>query len=124
LAVGPSPGLKRGDIDRSRYSVWRYHSALLVPPDAAVSLGEGWTPLIDGTWDGVGVKFKLEFLMPTGSFKDRGMTVMVSYLRSRGIGHVLEDSSGNAGASPASRWAIERRKPGELGEMVAVPPPS
>jgi threonine synthase len=37
--------------------------------------------------------------MPTGSFKDRGMTVMVSYLRSRGVTRVLEDSSGNAGAS-------------------------
>jgi threonine synthase len=37
--------------------------------------------------------------MPTGSFKDRGMTVLVSYLKSRGIGYVLEDSSGNAGAS-------------------------
>jgi len=40
--------------------------------------------------------------MPTGSFKDRGMTVMVSYLRSRGIARVLEDSSGNAGASLAA----------------------
>ena len=38
-------------------------------------------------------------MMPTGSFKDRGMTVMVSYLKSRGIDRVLEDSSGNAGAS-------------------------
>ena len=38
-------------------------------------------------------------MMPTGSFKDRGMTVMVSYLKSRGIARVLEDSSGNAGAS-------------------------
>jgi threonine synthase len=45
---------------------------------------------------------KLEFMMPTGSFKDRGMTVMVSYLKSRGIEHVLEDSSGNAGASLAA----------------------
>jgi threonine synthase len=38
-------------------------------------------------------------MMPTGSFKDRGMTVMVSYLKGRGVDHVLEDSSGNAGAS-------------------------
>jgi len=38
-------------------------------------------------------------MMPTGSFKDRGMTVMVSYLKRRGVDHVLEDSSGNAGAS-------------------------
>jgi threonine synthase len=65
----------------------------------AVSLGEGWTPLVSGEWDGIPVHYKLELAMPTGSFKDRGMTVMVSYLRSRGIARVLEDSSGNAGAS-------------------------
>jgi threonine synthase len=64
-----------------------------------VSLGEGGTPLLSRNWQGTPVQFKLEFMMPTGSFKDRGMTVMVSYLKSRGIDHVLEDSSGNAGAS-------------------------
>jgi len=99
LNLGAAPGLKRADIDRSCYSVWRYHKALLVPRANAVTLGEGWTPLIDGAWDRTAVKFKLEFMMPTGSFKDRGMTVMVSYLKHRGVDHVLEDSSGNAGAS-------------------------
>jgi threonine synthase len=64
-----------------------------------VTLGEGWTPLVPGEWEGAPVLYKLELAMPTGSFKDRGMTVMVSYLRSRGITRVLEDSSGNAGAS-------------------------
>lgn len=64
-----------------------------------MSLGEGGTPLLSRGWNGVPVHFKLEFMMPTGSFKDRGMTVMVSHLKSRGIDHVLEDSSGNAGAS-------------------------
>jgi threonine synthase len=54
---------------------------------------------VAGEWDAVPVRYKLEFTMPTGSFKDRGTTVMVSYLRSRGIQQVLEDSSGNAGAS-------------------------
>jgi threonine synthase len=38
-------------------------------------------------------------MMPTGSFKDRGMTAMVTYFKARGVNHVLEDSSGNAGAS-------------------------
>jgi threonine synthase len=99
LNLGPAPGLKRADIDRDRYSVWRYARALLVSERDAVSLGEGWTPLLPCEWEGVSVLMKLEFLMPTGSFKDRGMTVMVSYLKSRGVDHVLEDSSGNAGAS-------------------------
>jgi len=99
LNLGVAPGLTRGDIDRACYSVWRYHKALLVPREHAVTLGEGWTPLIDGVWEGLPVRFKLEFLMPTGSFKDRGMTALVTYLKRCGIEHVLEDSSGNAGAS-------------------------
>lgn len=99
LNLGPAPGLKRADIERERYSVWRYAKALLVSDQDAVTLGEGWTPAIPCDWGGVPILMKLEFMMPTGSFKDRGMTVMVSYLRSRGIDHVLEDSSGNAGAS-------------------------
>ena len=99
LNLGPAPGLRRGEIDSSRYSVWRYAKALLVDVADAVTMGEGWTPLLCADWGGTPVRYKLEFMMPTGSFKDRGMTVMVSYLKSRGIDHVLEDSSGNAGAS-------------------------
>ena len=99
LNLAPAPGLGRRDIDTARHSVWRYAKALLVGTEDAVSLGEGWTPLVAGEWGGAPVQWKLEFMMPTGSFKDRGMTVMVSYLKSRGIARVLEDSSGNAGAS-------------------------
>ena len=99
LNLTPGPGLRRRDIDSARHSVWRYARGLLVGVEHAVSLGEGWTPLLEGEWHGAPVHYKLEFMMPTGSFKDRGMTVMVSYLKSRGVTHVLEDSSGNAGAS-------------------------
>ncbi len=99
LNLGAAPGIRRGDIDGSINSLWRYRKALLVDAADAVTMGEGWTPLVPGEWDGVPVLYKLEFLMPTGSFKDRGMTVMVSYLKSRGVTEVLEDSSGNAGAS-------------------------
>ena len=99
LNLAPAAGLGRRDIDTARHSVWRYARGLSVDVADAVSLGEGWTPLVAGDWGGSPVHYKLEFMMPTGSFKDRGMTVMVSYLRSRGITRVLEDSSGNAGAS-------------------------
>ena len=85
LNLGPAPGLGRAEIDTTRHSVWRYAKALLVDVEDAVTLGEGWTPLVTGDWGGAAVLFKLEFAMPTGSFKDRGMTVMVSYLKSRGI---------------------------------------
>ena len=99
LNLTPGAGLKRHDIDTTRRSVWRYARAIGVAEQHAVTMGEGWTPLTCGDWHGVPMMFKLEFMMPTGSFKDRGMTVMVSYLKSRGVEHVLEDSSGNAGAS-------------------------
>jgi threonine synthase len=99
LELAAAPGLHREDIQTQVYSVWRYARALLVDHKKAVSMGEGWTPLMNGEWDGASTLFKCEFMMPTGSFKDRGMTVMVSYLKSCGISHVLEDSSGNAGAS-------------------------
>jgi threonine synthase len=99
LNLAPGPGLKRTEIDGATRTVWRYARAIAVKAHDAVSLGEGGTPLLERAWNGVPVHFKLEFMMPTGSFKDRGMTVMVSYLKSRGINHVLEDSSGNAGAS-------------------------
>jgi threonine synthase len=67
-----------------------------------VSLGEGNTPLvwIDAFERKIG--FKLEFLNPTGSFKDRGTAPMVSFLCARGITSAVEDSSGNAGASFAA----------------------
>jgi len=99
LNLTTGPGLRRADIDRDRYDVWRYAAAIEVDSAQAVTLGEGWTPMVDGEWQGARTRFKLEFMMPTGSFKDRGMAVMVSYLKSRGLKRVLEDSSGNAGAS-------------------------
>ncbi|HEX2827129.1 MAG TPA: threonine synthase [Burkholderiales bacterium] len=99
LNLTPGRGLRRADIRTDRYDVWRYAAALEIDPAHAVSLGEGWTPLIRGRWQGAETLFKLEFTNPTGSFKDRGMTALVSYLKSRGVDYVLEDSSGNAGAS-------------------------
>jgi threonine synthase len=99
LNLAAGKGMTRNAINDGLHSVWRYAAAIDVEADSAVSLGEGGTPLLERAWNGVPLQFKLEFMMPTGSFKDRGMTVMVSYLKSRGIDHVLEDSSGNAGAS-------------------------
>jgi threonine synthase len=108
LNLTPGRGLKRSEIRNDRYSVWRYAAAIAVDEAHAVSLGEGWTPLHAGEWRRAHTLFKLEFVMPTGSFKDRGMTVLVSYLKSRGIDRVLEDSSGNAGASLSAYAAAAR----------------
>lgn len=93
----PSPGV----------GIWRYHRTLPPVPDGArVSLGEGMTPLAR-LRDGPGeVYAKLEFASPTGSFKDRGNAVVVTRLGRLGITEVVEDSSGNAGASLAAYCAV------------------
>lgn len=82
-------------------SLWRYREML---PDVGeiVSMGEGMTPIVEAEWKGMRVYFKLEYLSPTGSFKDRGTTVLVSFLKGIGVKEVVEDSSGNAGASLAA----------------------
>jgi len=70
------------------------------PMDERVSLGEGWTPLVDAPeWDAT---FKLEYLHPTGSFKDRGAATVIAEALEVGADRVLEDSSGNAGLAVAS----------------------
>lgn len=97
----PGAGLAPADIDRDERSVWRYARALRVPATARVSLGEGLTPLVATSFGGGQPRIKCEYLAPSGSFKDRGMAVMVSYLKAHGITEVMLDSSGNAAASLA-----------------------
>lgn len=83
--------------------LWRYWEAFPLPgPEAAVSLGEGMTPLLPLRWDDAQVLCKLEFLTPTGSFKDRGAAVLLSLARHLGVARVVEDSSGNAAAAVAA----------------------
>ncbi len=81
----------------------RYTEALgLDDPENAVTLGEGSTPLLGGELEGLPVLFKLDYLCPTGSFKDRGCAVMTSKLREWSVREIVVDSSGNAGASVAA----------------------
>lgn len=97
----PGSGLSRSDIDTARPSLWRYGAALRVAPPR-LTLGEGWTPLVPGRWGEMPLFWKLDFLMPSGSFKDRGTAVMLAYLDHAGVTRIIEDSSGNAGASVAT----------------------
>lgn len=90
-------------IDPTQMGLWRYAAMLpVVAPDRErISLGEGWTPLIADRWQGVSLYWKMESLMPTGSYKDRGFSVLINWLLGLNASLVVEDSSGNAGASLA-----------------------
>lgn len=102
LLISPLAGIGRAAIERGTRSLWRYRAALAVPVADPVSLGEGMTPLLRRRFRGIEAHFKCEWLSPSGSFKDRGASVMISVLRQQGIGHLLEDSSGNGGAAVAT----------------------
>lgn len=91
------------DIKTDEFSMWRYEKAYpMKKKDLVATFGEGLTPLVPEEWDGVPVWLKNEALMPTGSFKDRGVVMLINSLAARGVDKITEDSSGNAGASVSS----------------------
>lgn len=105
LLITPGAGISRDEIDSRARSLWRYRAALSVEITKPITLGEGCTPLVQQAWGDLRPLFKLEWFNPTGSFKDRGSAVMLSFLRQVGIDAVLEDSSGNGGSSMAGLGA-------------------
>ena len=90
--------------------VIRHYSALLpqVPDDCVVTLLEGNTPLAPAPGlaariaPGTEIFLKYEGLNPTGSFKDRGMTMAVSKAKAEGSDSVICASTGNTSASAAA----------------------
>jgi len=87
----------RDGVDGDVRGLARYRRWLGV--DTLATLGEAETPLVEVDWNGAKVLIKFEGTLPTGSFKDRGSAVLFSALREQGATGVVEDSSGNAGAS-------------------------
>jgi len=97
-------------------SLWRYHELLPLQNDAnMVSLGEGFTPLLQAKKlagdPGLGrLWIKDEAQNPTGSFKDRGLSVAISRAKELGVKKAAIPSAGNAGgsfAAYAARAGIE-----------------
>ena len=116
LLLTSLPGIRRVEIDATTRSLWRYRAAFPMQVDAPISMGEGCTPLIRRTLHGAPALLKCEWFMPTGSFKDRGASVMLSLLRAQGIRDVLEDSSGNGGAAVSAYAAA-----GGLNATIMAP---
>jgi len=91
-------------IDRSTWSIFRYREFLAIEGDAwkRVTMGEGMTPVIEYE---PGVLFKMDYFMPTISFKDRGAATLVAHMVSAGVKTCVQDSSGNAGNAVAAYCA-------------------
>ncbi|TLS45024.1 pyridoxal-phosphate dependent enzyme [Streptomyces montanus] len=100
LDFAPTPASLKSLVGRVN-SLWRYAECLpLATP--SVSLGEGRTPLIPLN---DGVSAKLDFLMPTLSFKDRGAVMLAELALRLSPRRVVADSSGNAGTAIAAYCA-------------------
>lgn len=100
------PSFNQTVINVNISDIWRYDKLFGLPQVIErVSLGEGGTPLIHVNQGSKKLWLKLESQNPTGSYKDRGSSVLVSHLKNRGVEFSVEDSSGNAGASFAAYCA-------------------
>ena len=97
-------------------SLWRYRELLPLQDDAnLVTLGEGYTPLLHAKKLGaeLGLRqlwIKDEAQNPTGSFKDRGLSLAISRAKELGVKKAAIPSAGNAGgsfAAYAARAGIE-----------------
>ena len=88
-------------------NMWRYRELLPIKSvNNIISLNEGYTPLVTRKLYGLEVHFKLDYLNPTGSFKDRGASSLITHLVEIGVDNIVEDSSGNAGAAIAAYSSI------------------
>ncbi len=83
--------------------MWRFIDALPFEKNAkswqTVTLGEGHTPLLPVSADKPNIYVKVDYLMPTLSFKDRGAAVLIAKALELGATSVIADSSGNAGTA-------------------------
>ena len=106
----------KSSLEGRAASLWRYRELLPLQNDAnLVSLGEGYTPLLDAKKLGgeLGLRrlwIKDEAQNPTGSFKDRGLSLAISRAKELGVKKAAIPSAGNAGgsfAAYAARAGIE-----------------
>ena len=88
-------------IDDKEWSQFRYRRFMALEGDAwrDVTLGEGRTPIVRFDDD---VLFKMDYMMPTLSFKDRGAATLVAHMKAIGVKSCVQDSSGNAGNAVAA----------------------
>ena len=113
--------ISRQQASKRDASMWRYRELLpLLDVGNAVTLGEGFTPLLPLQWAAERgfphVLVKDEGQNPTGTFKARGAAMGVTRLRELGVTSIALSSSGNAGDA----WAAYARRAG-MSTTVFLP---
>ncbi|WP_252311150.1 pyridoxal-phosphate dependent enzyme [Sinobaca sp. H24] len=108
-----TPRIDQSSWDPKVRTLWRYVQAMPFAKDSrtweTVTLGEGQTPLVVLDTLEPHTYVKVDYMMPTLSFKDRGAAVLITKAKELGVSKIIADSSGNAGtaiAAYAARCAI------------------
>lgn len=98
------PRFDLSKVDTRAWGLFRYREFLPIIGDSwqAITMGEGMTPIIPFNEN---LLLKMDYFMPTLSFKDRGAAMLMSHCKSIGVKSVVQDSSGNAGNSVAAYCA-------------------
>ena len=100
--------LHKKDLKSRESNMWRYGEIMPVEfKENIISLGEGWTPLVQANRLGElkgfsNLYLKNESINPTGSFKDRGMSVAISKAKEFHLKNIAIPTAGNAGGSAAA----------------------
>lgn len=91
-------------------SLFRYRAFMAVDGDSwrDVTLGEGMTPTVQLE---PGMYVKVDYMMPTLSFKDRGAAALVEHMKAIGVKTCVQDSSGQRRATPLRPTAPARGSP-------------
>ena len=86
------------------YSLWRYIGSMPFTQgdQRDITMGEGFTPLIQPDLRNPNLFAKCDYYMPTLSFKDRGAVALIAMAKKLGVTRVVADSSGNAGTAIAA----------------------
>ncbi|MTI69672.1 MAG: threonine synthase [Firmicutes bacterium] len=94
------------DILQNEWSLFRYLKTLPFDDNfnlwKDISMGEGLTPIVPLEKNNPNLLVKVDYSMPTLSFKDRGAVILISKAKELGVKKVIQDSSGNAGTSIAA----------------------
>ncbi|MCR4817483.1 MAG: threonine synthase [Fretibacterium sp.] len=98
------PKFDLAGIDHEEWSMFRYRKFMALEDETwrSITLGEGMTPIVPLDEN---VLLKMDYFMPTLSFKDRGAAVLIAHCKAIGVESVVQDSSGNAGNSVAAYCA-------------------
>ncbi len=95
------------NIIAHKNSMWRYKNAIAIQNDnCIVSMNEGFTSLNKISFMQGEAYIKQEQLFSTGSYKDRGASVLISRAKELGVKEIVQDSSGNAACAIAAYAAL------------------